>query len=55
MRDYKLSEFKEICNANPECTLCPLRELCDELENTVGVNIAYLDLEIDENDKENEQ
>ena len=44
MKDYKLSEMKEICNANHKCTACPLYELCYKLVDTV----QFYDLEIDE-------
>lgn len=44
MKDYKLSELKEICNTNHSCASCPARELCDHLED----GVAFFDLDIDE-------
>lgn len=33
MKDYKLSELKEICNNTSDCNLCPIIELCAALDN----------------------
>jgi hypothetical protein len=44
MKDYKLSELKEICNTNHSCASCPARELCKYLED----GVAFLELDIDE-------
>lgn len=52
MKDYKLSELKEICNTNPVCAFCPLYGLCMKLENSV----TFYDLEIDDDEEqENER
>lgn len=44
MKDYKLSELKEICSNNKVCEKCPLCELCAQLDSTISLQ----DLEIDE-------
>ena len=44
MKDYKLSELKEICNSNSNCAHCPLYKLCEKLED----GCVFYDLEIDE-------
>lgn len=51
MKDYKLSELKEICTNNNKCELCPITELCDELDCLV----PFCDLEIDEQEQQNER
>ena len=50
MKDYKLSELKEICKNNHNCVLCPLYDLCMKLEN----GCTFYDLEIDNEEQENE-
>lgn len=47
MKDYKLSELKEICNTNHNCFLCPLYEFCAKLENSC----YFYDLDIDEEEQ----
>lgn len=44
MKDYKLSELKEICSNNTICPKCPLCSLCEQLDNRIPLK----DLEIDE-------
>ena len=44
MKDYKLSELKEICNSNSRCEFCDAFELCNKL----NTNLTFYDLEIDE-------
>ena len=48
MKDYKLSELKEICINNNNCKLCPICEWCDKLD----CRIPFCDLDIDECKKE---
>lgn len=43
MKDYKLSELKEIC-AEHNCDVCPIFKLCDKLEGLC----CFYDLDIDE-------
>ena len=43
MKDYKLSELKEICNTNHNCNHCPLCDLCQKLDGG-----TFSDLQIDE-------
>ena len=44
MKDYKLSELKEICSNNKVCARCPLCDLCAQLDSAISLQ----DLEIDE-------
>ena len=44
MKDYRLSELKEICNANSACRLCPILKFCEHLMAGNG----FYGLEIDE-------
>ena len=46
MKDYKLSELKEICNQNTNCINCPLFGLC------ITNSVAVCDLEIDVDEEE---
>ena len=48
MKDYKLSELKEICNKNHNCHFCPLCELCEKLNE----GCTFYDLEIDETNED---
>lgn len=48
MKDYKLSELKEICNSNCRCEFCDAFELCSKL----NTNLTFYDLEIDEVDED---
>ena len=48
MKDYKLSELKEICNSNYRCDLCPIYQLC----KNIGMDAKFYDLEIDEEEGE---
>ena len=48
MKDYKLSELKEICNSNYRCEFCDAFELCSKL----NANLTFYDLEIDEVDED---
>ena len=47
MKDYRLSELKEICNTNHNCIHCPLYDFCQKLE----YNCTFYDLEIEEEGK----
>ena len=44
MKDYRLSELKDICSKNHNCNNCPLYDLCAKLE----YDCTFDDLEIDE-------
>lgn len=44
MKDYKLSELKEICSNNTVCPQCPLCDLCAQLD----IITPFQDLQIDE-------
>ena len=48
MKDYKLSELKEICNTNSNCAYCPLNKLCEKL----GDGCVFYDLDIEETEDE---
>ena len=48
MKDYKLSELKEICK-NSECKVCEVKWLCHAIEY-----MTFSDLQIDTEEKEND-
>ena len=50
MKDYKLSELKEICSNNMVCERCPLCDLCAQLDSTISLQ----ELEIDEESSKEE-
>lgn len=52
MKDYKLSELKEICSNNKVCAKCPLCNLCEQLDSTMPLQDLKIDEEGDNDGRE---
>ena len=50
MKDYKLSELKEICKNNNRCYLCPVYSMCNKFRNGY-VKFSDLSINNEEDDE----